>query len=302
MNRIPFFSIIIPTFNRAQFISSAINSVISQTLTNWELIIVDDGSTDNTQEVVQKYGDDRIRYIYQANAERSSARNKGIDCAKGEYICFLDSDDYFLPEKLANLKNAIDKKRGNNFVFYDGLIFELQGTRKKVPIPQLMDGESNFEFLLQNPIGPLQVCAKKKCFEVHKFNTNLRIGEDVELWLRMANELDFLRVDSYQTIALEHEDRSVNLKKYNSAKEQLKQLELIFVKYTTEQISKKVRKKLLSGCYFGSAKHYMMNRKRWKAIFLVLKAIIADLRNEQLKHRFFTLVTLFSGNVPKEYS
>ena len=86
------FSIIIPTYNRAAFLPKAIESVLAQTYTDWELIVVDDGSTDNTREVVAQYNDERIIYIYQENAERSAARNNGISQAKGDFICFMDSD------------------------------------------------------------------------------------------------------------------------------------------------------------------------------------------------------------------
>ena len=83
-----FFSIIIPTYNRAKFITNAINSVINQSYKNWELIIIDDGSTDNTAEVVRKIAknDTRIKYHYQKNAERSAARNNGISKALGDWI------------------------------------------------------------------------------------------------------------------------------------------------------------------------------------------------------------------------
>ena len=82
----PFFSIIIPTYNRAHLISKAIESVIAQTFENWELIIVDDGSTDETKDLILSYQNKvaRIRYIYQQNAERSAARNNGIDKSKGK--------------------------------------------------------------------------------------------------------------------------------------------------------------------------------------------------------------------------
>ena len=88
------FSIILPTFNRSVLITKAIESVINQTYTNWELIIIDDGSTDNTKSVLENYlSDSRIKYFFQENQERSVARNNGIKRAKGDYICFLDSDD-----------------------------------------------------------------------------------------------------------------------------------------------------------------------------------------------------------------
>ena len=97
----PFFSIILPTYNRAHMIGKAIESVLAQTYTNWELLIIDDGSTDNTKQVIETYTDNRIRYLYQQNAERSAARNNGIAHAQGQYICFIDSDDYYFANHLS---------------------------------------------------------------------------------------------------------------------------------------------------------------------------------------------------------
>ena len=92
----PFFSVVIPTYNRAHLIKETIESVQKQTFSDWELIIVDDGSTDDTKSVVKSVDDKRIQYVFQENAERSVARNNGFRHAKGQYICFLDSDDYYL--------------------------------------------------------------------------------------------------------------------------------------------------------------------------------------------------------------
>jgi len=92
-------SVIIPTYNRSRYVTQAIDSVLSQTYKDYEIIVVDDGSTDNTKDVLQPYMD-RIRYIYQENSGVSAARNTGIRLAKGEWIGFLDSDDEWLPEKL----------------------------------------------------------------------------------------------------------------------------------------------------------------------------------------------------------
>lgn len=103
----PLFSIIVPTYNRAHTIQKAIDSVIYQTYTNWELIIVDDGSTDETRKLVGDYSDKRIRYVWQENEERSAARNHGIRLALGDWICFLDSDDAYLPEHLKVLHEAM---------------------------------------------------------------------------------------------------------------------------------------------------------------------------------------------------
>ena len=93
-------SVIIPTYNRADMLGDALDSVLKQTYTNWEVIVVDDGSTDDTQSVMTRYTDPRIHYVYQANKGLPGARNTGIRHAQGEYLALLDSDDVFLPHRL----------------------------------------------------------------------------------------------------------------------------------------------------------------------------------------------------------
>lgn len=94
-----FVSVIIPTYNRAQYISETIESVLAQTYSNLEIIVIDDGSIDNTKEVISKYIS-KIKYVRQPNSERGAARNHGLRLAKGEFIAFLDSDDLWLPDKI----------------------------------------------------------------------------------------------------------------------------------------------------------------------------------------------------------
>ncbi|HZF73410.1 MAG TPA: glycosyltransferase family A protein, partial [Gemmatimonadaceae bacterium] len=86
-------SIVIPCYNRAHIVRETIDSVLAQTYRNFEVILIDDGSTDNTREVVSSYDDRRIRYFYKANGGLSAARNSGLDSARGEFVAFLDSDD-----------------------------------------------------------------------------------------------------------------------------------------------------------------------------------------------------------------
>ncbi len=96
----PLVSVVLPTFNRAYAIQEAINSVLDQTYENWELVIVDDGSTDNTEEIVTAIGDERIKYFYKKNAGPCAARNHGIKKAHGKWITYVDSDDILLPNCL----------------------------------------------------------------------------------------------------------------------------------------------------------------------------------------------------------
>lgn len=98
-----------PTYNRAHVIKAAIKSVLAQTDRNWELIIADDGSTDETKEVIESFGDDRIRYVFQENAGVSSARNCGLSAASGEWIAYLDSDNELSPQYLTVMHENIAK-------------------------------------------------------------------------------------------------------------------------------------------------------------------------------------------------
>ncbi|TNF06006.1 MAG: glycosyltransferase family 2 protein, partial [Deltaproteobacteria bacterium] len=160
----PFFSIILPTYNRAHFLPKAIESVLAQTFEDWELVIVDDGSIDNTKEVVDSYRDPRIVYFYQLNQERSVARNNGISQAKGDYICFLDSDDYYLPGKLKNLSEQI-KFYDKAVLLFDGLLSDVNGQLNRLPFPVKNEAENWSEFILLNTLFSQQICGRKEIFE-----------------------------------------------------------------------------------------------------------------------------------------
>jgi glycosyltransferase involved in cell wall biosynthesis len=116
-------SVIIPTYNYAQFLGETIQSVLDQSYTNFELIVVDDGSTDNTREVVGSLKDSRIRYIYQKNSGASSARNTGIKASAAEYVTFLDSDDIWLPENLELKVKLLDSRPDISLVCSNALVF-----------------------------------------------------------------------------------------------------------------------------------------------------------------------------------
>lgn len=105
----PLVSVITPTFNRAHTIQQAIGSVLAQTYQNWELIIIDDGSTDDTKQIIEALDDDRILYFYQENQGPTIARNMGISHAKGKWITYLDSDDVLFPECIETMLSWLTK-------------------------------------------------------------------------------------------------------------------------------------------------------------------------------------------------
>ncbi len=197
-----FFSIIIPTYNRSEFIGRAIQSVLNQNFADWELIIIDDGSTDNTESMVDSFRDDRITYYYQENQERSAARNKGIELSKGDWICFLDSDDEYLPNHLSSLKKAIDNDPIPRLLI-TGHYISKNGVQLKHPLIS-NDQQSQLEEISRKFILMNSVCVNRSIVNKNNFNLNFRIWEDTHLWLRIAAQFPVQQLEEYTCIQNVH--------------------------------------------------------------------------------------------------
>ncbi len=180
-------SIIIPTFNRSQLLVRAITSVINQKYTNWELIIVDDGSTDETKEVVEKFQEvNKISYFKIENSGVSAARNYGIKLAIGEWVAFLDSDDEWLPNKLSL---QIEEVLKNNFrLIHGNEIWIRNGKRvNQKKIHEKSGGEIFKQCLHLCLISPSAVIMKKELLREHNgFSEEFVVCEDYDLWLRVT--------------------------------------------------------------------------------------------------------------------
>jgi len=189
----PKVSVIIPTFNREKLIIRSINSLLNQTNQDYEIIIADDASTDNTAEVIKSLKNDKIRYFrLEKNSGQCVTRNKAIKIAKGEYIGFLDSDDEWLPEKiekqLAVFETSIDPDLG---AVYCGFI-EKDEIKNQTSIINRDNLKGNiYGSLLRGfcPSTPTMFLVKKKALEkVNGFDENLPTFVDYDLWLRIAKE------------------------------------------------------------------------------------------------------------------
>ena len=142
-------------------INNAINSVLDQSYRNWELIVVDDGSTDNTKEIVSEVvkKDKRVKYFFKENKERSAARNQGIKIASGEWICFLDSDDLYHQTHLEMFQRLIIKNESLKGLYFSGLSKDVYSSELEFYV------EGNFskiEFVLLNTIGTPRACVNKE--------------------------------------------------------------------------------------------------------------------------------------------
>lgn len=192
----PLVSVIIPTFNRREWVVRAVDSVLAQTFTDIEVIVVDDGSSDGTGDLVrQRFGSDqRVHYLRQANAERAVARNTGICAARGKYVAFLDSDDQWLPHKLARQVPLLESHPDLAFVFSGFAWIDEADERIKEVLSECRDGKTQGdifeELLISNVVGSLTVVARRSALdEAGMFNTDRRLipfAEDWELWLRLA--------------------------------------------------------------------------------------------------------------------
>jgi len=188
MKNQPLVSVIIPTYNKSQYLREAIKSVLNQTYKNIEVIVVDDGSTDNTKEIVESFNDSRIIYIFQENKGPAIARSTGIKKAQGEYIAFLDSDDLWLKEKL---KRQLDFMEKNSEVGLMGTgCYEITDKGKIIgkKIFPIKNKILQKDLIKYNPFIQSSVMAKKEVFDKVGlwYDEKFRESEDYELWLRIA--------------------------------------------------------------------------------------------------------------------
>lgn len=202
------FSIIIPTYNRAHLITNTLDSIKNQSYKDFEVLIIDDGSTDNTFETIQPYLNEQFKYFKKENAERAAARNYGTKLAKGKYINWFDSDDLALPNHLEEAYRFLHKTNyevihlayayinANNFIYNDSL-----------SLPK----ELNSILYKGNFLSCNGVFVKKQVALKYLFNETriLSASEDYELWLRLASEYTIYHINTITSYIVQHDERSV---------------------------------------------------------------------------------------------
>lgn len=194
----PRFSIIVPLYNKAPFIRKALESIASQTFKDWELIIVDDGSTDNSLEVVNEYIRDvlcvmcdvckNVRVIHQTNSGVAAARNRGVAESHGEFVCFLDADDRWEPTFLEEIDRMIAEYPdagiyASNYIYYKPgkthVALNLERGYINYPEAYLQSGSM--------PVTSITTCMPRKVFdEMRGFPVGIKLGEDFLLWAKIA--------------------------------------------------------------------------------------------------------------------
>ena len=219
----PEISVIIPTYNRAHLISKSIASVLEQTYQDFEIIIVDDGSKDSTQEIVNSLKDERIRYIkHEKNKGSSAARNTGIQNAKGEYIAFLDSDVIWLRDKLERQINILKSSAPDVGIVFCGVQYIDFKTQQYLTQWIIKDrvNDKIFDNLGCAPDTPTMLIRKRALMDVGFFDENIPAHEETELGMRLAKKYKFIPIDECLIIStMNHEQITSNKDSFIKGKE-----------------------------------------------------------------------------------
>ncbi|MGF1539028.1 MAG: glycosyltransferase family 2 protein [Pleurocapsa sp.] len=181
-------SALVPAYNTMKYLPETLASILAQTYSNFEVIIVNDGSTDNILEWAEQITDSRVRVISQVNQGLAAARNSGLREAKGEYIAYLDGDDLWHPTKLAKQVEMFEKNPEIGLVYT--WVERIDASGKSLGKPFKIDLEGNIweKLTEKNVIAPSSAMIRRSCFElVGKFDPSLQaFGEDWDMWLRIA--------------------------------------------------------------------------------------------------------------------
>jgi len=230
----PFFSIVIPTYNRASFIQQAISAIRSQKFEDFEILIIDDGSIDNTEEVVKNVKDPRVLYFRKENGERGAARNFGTKLSKGKYINFFDSDDIFMENRLSIFYKYIIENKFPDFIHSRFKIKDASGNERK----QVLGSYKNFnrDLISNNFLACGSVFLRRELALAEPFveDLDLTTAEDWELWLRISPKVIRLDIPLPTYWQMEHIGRSLNTINWNKIKLREEKLLHYFTKESNE--------------------------------------------------------------------
>jgi glycosyltransferase involved in cell wall biosynthesis len=256
----PFFTVVIPAYNRSEILPETIASIQTQSFESWEIIVVDDGSKDNTAEVIKAFAarDQRIKYVYQDNAERSAARNNGAKNASGRYLFFLDSDDGFEPNHMHEVHSLLERESFPAAMVVSNVIYQKENSMERPEIPELETGKG-FDYVLKHPITPSRVCVHREIFKVFEFDPEIVIVEDQVLWICIATRFPVFHQKEYTVRYRIHDGNSVDLSR-DSYRSRYKGLQRLFNHSDYAVIAAKIpsaqKRHMLAECAFNRARHH----------------------------------------------
>lgn len=293
----PFFSVIIPVYNRQTFIAKAIQSVLDQTFTDFELIIIDDASTDNTPHIIQTFTDKRIKYVRnESNLERCRSRNKGIEIAKGTYICFLDSDDYHLTHHLETLHQEIIKKNSPVALLFTNSWNCNTNELHERECPDFTK-YNTFEYIGLYTFNPQRMCIHKIIAEHIQFDPSVYVCEDLDIAARIATRYPIMQIMERTTVYVHHSESFTGGDTRKAFKE-LENYNRIFAKPELQHcFPHKTKRQLRSMCYFHMAQYYAIHKEIRNMYTAIIKSFFLFPLGYNKKTNKILLV-LFLYNIP----
>ena len=268
----PLVSIVTPTFNRADYLRVAIDSVLVQTYANFEHLIVDDGSTDDTAGVIDSYGDERIRYFRQENQGQSVARNLGIEQSRGEFICFLDSDNAWVPEKLRQQVEAFQSHPEAGVVYGDNIFIDGEGNELSRRDMRRRSGWITEALLGDNFVSMNTTMTRTELLRrVGGFDPADRYAEDYGLWLRVSLHAPFVYIPerwAYYRI-MENQISSDKLTRLDANESLIHS----FIHEHADQLDSRQVREALSRFYERKGRHEASGGRRWGALASGVRAV-----------------------------
>jgi len=269
----PFFSVVVPTYNRSEMARDAVHSVLNQDFSDFELIVVDDGSSDNTADVMTSFSN-KLRYHRQINGGVASARNAGISLSSGQYICYLDSDDLWPKNKLSTYKSLIDSRQSPAFIFSDFHKHDISLSQPyKVSntdlFPYILDlanplGGNGFEIsddqLLEllfrgYPLYPSTFAVRRDVHDHYRWDPGILKSEDFNLVLKISSRYSFTYLhQSLATVRVHGSNKSADFLTKNK-------INLASMKLYRDLYSPKSKRSLcnhyISQKYFSDGRSYL---------------------------------------------
>lgn len=286
----PVISVITPTYNRADFLPEAVRSVLDQSFPDFELLIVDDGSTDDTREVLAPFLEDpRVHYQYQPNQGQSVARNLGLAKARGRFICFLDSDNAWLPHKLEQQLAAFEQHPDVDVVYGDILTIDEQGKELSRKNMRRYSGRIAPQMLKDNCVSMNTAMARRVCFdEMGGMSGKRRVADDYDLWLRFSAKYRFLYMpDFFAKYRVMADQISSDKRRRFDSNEQIL---LDFLRDYPDAVTAREARSGLASFYSRKARHYAIIGDRKTAWRSLLRAVRSEPTSDTVWRAFVRVI------------
>ncbi len=280
----PTVTVVLPTYNRAKYLADAVQSILNQTFPDLELIVVDDGSTDETRSLLNGFTDARIKYIYQSQQGISAAMNTGITAASGRYIARLDSDDIWLPEMLAIQVSTLENRTELGLVYAKAQGMDANGNplseTRGLPLRYFEDSFKSM--LYHDSTCNITVVVRSEYLEkAGRYDESLPVNEDWDMWLRVARHCQFGFTDTVVARYRYHDDNitqktSLHFSEHVSGRGKI--LDKIFLESDLPPSIIAIKHLVYQELYLYTGRTWLLSRNYSQAFRFFLKAIRSGLR------------------------